>query len=286
MGLLDLFGFTLIGAIIITMALGIVLSVCMPTLDRWSKQYFIVMFSLMLLCSVSCFLALVFWYDPSMATVSKIIYFLEDLFIVTPIFMPTIFILHYSGEGVKKSALFLLVTALIGVYFVVNIVAQFTDVFYIVTPDNQFFRGPMWAFLLLPLAVCMVLNTTGLFFRIKKLPKKYFVALLIYLLYMTTVILVHMFYSVEISVVLGMSLFAIVSFVMILTDNMENHMKKEHQIAHQRAEIMVLQMRPHFIFTRSSTPSPGRTRFPTTEHGQRSQARTARETTTRRSLRM
>ena len=247
-GLLDLIGFALGGAIIITMAIGIALSVFMPALDRWSKRYFIVMFSLMFLCSVSIFLALVFWYDPSMAEASKVIYFLEDLFIVTPIFMPTIFILHYSGEGVKKSILFWLVTAVLSVYFVINIIAQITDAFYVVTPDNQFFRGPLWAFLMLPLAVCMVLNTTGLFYRAKKIPKKYFVALLIYLLYMTAVTLVHMFYSIEILVVLGMSLFAIVSYALILSDNIGGHLKKDHRIAHQRAEIMILQMRPHFIF--------------------------------------
>ena len=93
-GLLDLIGFALGGAIVITMAIGIVLSVFMPALDRWSKRYFIVLFSLMFMCSVTIFLALVFWYDPSMATASKIIYFLEDLFIVTAVIMPTIFILH------------------------------------------------------------------------------------------------------------------------------------------------------------------------------------------------
>ena len=248
MELLDLFGFALIGAIIITMALGIVLSASMPALDRWGKRYFIVMFSLMLLCSVCCFLALVFWYDSSMAVASRIIYFFEDMFLMTPVFMPTIFILHYSGEKIKNSILFWLVTAVLGVFFVINILAQFTDVFYVVTPDNQFFRGPFWAFLVFPLAVCMVLNTTGLFYRIKKLPRKYFVAHLIYLLYMTTTMLLHMFFYVEVPVVIGISLFALVSFAMILTDNMENNMKKEHQIAHQRAEIMVLQMRPHFIF--------------------------------------
>lgn len=247
-GLLDLIGFALGGAIVITMALGIVLSVFIPALDRWSKRYFIVLFSLMFLCCVTIFLALVFWYDPSMAQAARIVYFTEGLFLATPVFMPMLFILHYSGEKIKNSPLFWLVTSILGVYFVVHIVTQFTDVFYYVTPDNQFIRGPLWAFWVFPFAVCMVLNTTGLFYRIKKIPKKYFVALLIYLLYMTTVILFHMFYSVEIPVVLGMSLFAIVSFVMILTDNMENHLKKEHQIAHQRAEIMVLQMRPHFIF--------------------------------------
>ena len=247
-GLLDLFGFAFIGAIVITMAFGIMLSALMPSLDRWSKRYFIALFCLMLSLSISCFIALVFWYDSSMTSASKIIYFLEDLFIVTPVIMPTIFILHYSGEGVKKSILFWLVTAVLSVYFVINIIAQFTDAFYVVTPDNQFFRGPLWAFLMLPLAVCMVLNTTGLFYRAKKIPKKYFVALLIYLLYMTAVTLVHMFYSIEILVVLGMSLFAIVSYALILSDNIGGHLKKDHRIAHQRAEIMILQMRPHFIF--------------------------------------
>ena len=245
--LLDIIEIALGGAIIITMALGIVLSAFMP-LDRWSKRYFIALFSLMFLCAVMCFLALIFWYDPSKAVASRVIYLLEGAFLVTPVFMPTLFLLHYSGETIKKSVLFWLVTAVIGVYFVILTVAQFTDVFYYVTSDNQFFRGSLWAFYITPLAVCMILNTTGLFYRIKKLPKRYFIALLIYLLYMTAVILIHIFDYVEIAVVLGMSLFALVSFALILSDNMDKHIQQEHQIAHQRSEIMVLQMRPHFIY--------------------------------------
>jgi len=253
MGLLDVIVFSLVGAIIITMLLGIVLSVSMPALDKWSKRYFTALFSLMFLSTVTSFIALVFYYDPSMAKAERIIYLLEGVFLVTPVFMPTIFLLHYSGEIIKKSVLFWLVTAVFGVYFVIITVSQFTDAFYYVTADNEFIRGPMWAFYMLPLAVNMVLNTTGLFYRVKKLPKKYFVALLIYLLYMTTVMLAHMFYYLEAAVVLGMSVFAMVSFVLILSDNMENHLKKEHQIAHQRAEIMVLQMRPHFIYNTMMT---------------------------------
>ena len=52
---------------------------------------------------------------------------------------------------------------------------------------------------------------------------------------------IRVFFSVKIAVVLGMSVFALVSFVLILSDNMENHMRKEHQIAHQRAEITIPQ---------------------------------------------
>ena len=252
MSLLDYFGFSLGGAIIIIMAIGILLSVFMP-LDRWSKRYFIALFSLMFLCAVTCFIALIFWYDPSKAVASRIIYLLEGAFLVTPVFMPTLFILHYSGEKIKNSVLFWLVTAVLGVYFVILAAAQFTDVFYYVTDDNQFFRGPFWAFYVTPLAVDMILNTTGLSYRINKLPKKYFIALLIYLVYMTAVILLHMFYYIETLVVLGMSLFAMVSFALILSDNMDQYMRQQREIANQRASVMVLQMRPHFIYNTMTT---------------------------------
>lgn len=250
---LDLIGFTIVGAITITMLLGIVLTIFIPALDRWSKRYFIAMFSLLLILSVVCFFALLFWYDPSKAAESKIAYLLEDLFLVTPIFMPTLFLLHYSGEKIKSSVLFRLVAALLGVYFVLVAVSQFTDVFYYVTPDNQFFRSPFWAFFVTPLAVCMILNTTGLFYRVNKLPKKYFISLLIYLLYMTTIILIHMFYEIELTVVFGMSLFALVSFVLILLDNMNQYMRQQREIANHRASVMVLQMRPHFIYNTMMT---------------------------------
>ena len=143
--------YLILGALIVMMAIGIAFSAFMPALDRWSKRYFIAMFSLLLILSVVCFFALLFWYDPSKAAESKIAYLLEDLFLVTPIFMPTLFLLHYSGEKIKSSVLFRLVAALLGVYFVLVAVSQFTDVFYYVTPDNQFFRGPFWAFFVTPL---------------------------------------------------------------------------------------------------------------------------------------
>ena len=154
MGLKDLIAFALGGAIIVTMALGLVLSAFMPALDRWSKRYFIALFSLMLPCVIICFLALLFWYDPSKAAEQRIIYLLEGLSLATPIYAPTLFLLHYSGDKIKNSPLFWLVTTVIGLYIIMLAAAQYTDVFYYVTPDNKFIRGPYWAFWMTPLAVC------------------------------------------------------------------------------------------------------------------------------------
>ncbi|MBQ6153494.1 MAG: histidine kinase [Ruminococcus sp.] len=240
--------FSLPGALLVMMALGIALSSFMPALDRWSKRYFITLFTLLFLCVVTCFLALIIWDKPNMAAAARIIYLFEDLFISTPIFMPTIFLLHCCGENFKTSLLFRIVTALLSVYFIVLIVIQFTDVFYYVTPDNHFFRGPLWALWIVPLVLIMICNIVGVIRRREKLSKKYYIALLVYLLPMTATIVVHMFFSVELFVVFGMVLFALIMLVLILSDNVEQYTRQQQEIAHQRAGIMVLQMRPHFIY--------------------------------------
>lgn len=253
MGWEDMIYFVFSGAILVMMALGIVFSAFMPSLDRWSKRYFITLFSLLFLCAVTCLLALVFWYNPAMGKTEKVVYFFESLFLSVPLFMPTIFLLHCCGEDFKKSPLFHAVMISLAVYLILIISSQFTDAFAYVTPDNQFFRGPLWALGLSPMVVILILNIVGVIRRRKKLTKKYYNGLLVYLLPMTVAVIVHMFISVETFVVFGMALFALIMYGLILSDNMEQYAKQQQVIAHQRASVMVLQMRPHFIYNTMTT---------------------------------
>ena len=107
----DIFSFSLGGAIIVIMLFGIMVSVFAPSLDKWSKRYFIWLFTLLFLCAVVCFLGLIFWYDPTKPKVEKVVYFFESLLLSVPIFMPTIFLLHATGEPIKHSPLFLSIMA-------------------------------------------------------------------------------------------------------------------------------------------------------------------------------
>ena len=240
--------FTLSGAILVTMMFGVVLANLVPSLDKWSKQYFIALFSLLFLCAVSCFLELIFYNDPTKATDERVIYFFESLFMSVLIFMPTVFLLHCSHEKLKHNALFTAMIALLGTYFVMLVVAQFTDVFYYVTPDNRFFYGSLYGLSLTPISLILILNILGTIRRRKALSKKHFGGLLIYLVPMSVMIVIHMFVPVEILMVFGMALFALIMYSLILSDNIEEHMRQQRQIAEQSANIMVLQMRPHFIY--------------------------------------
>jgi sensor histidine kinase YesM len=242
-----IFSYSVLGALLVMMVLGIAFSAIMPVTDRWSKRYFITMFSLLLMCSVACFFGMLFYDDPRKAAVERVVYIFEALFLSSLMFMPMPFLLHSSGESFKKSLLFKAAATLWGVYFMILIFAQFTKVFYFVTPDNQYFRGPLFAVMISPMVVIMILNIAGVIRRRKKLSKLYFAALLVYLLPMTVAVYFHMFFEAEVYVVLCMALFALVMFGLILADNMDQFMHQQREIANQRADIMVLQMRPHFI---------------------------------------
>ena len=245
--------FVLAGALLVMMASGIAFASTTPSHDRWNRRYFILLFSLFLLCTVTCFLALLFWEKPTMAAAARIVYLFEGLFFSTPVFMPTFFLLHDCGENIRNSALFKTVTALMGIYIGVLIATQFTTAFYYVTPNNHFFRGPLWWLWLTPLVLIMLCNIAGVIKRRKKLSKKVFIALLVYLLPMTAAIIAHMFISVELFVIFGMALFALTMFVLIISDHIEQYTRYQREIAHQRASVMVLQMRPHFIYNTMAT---------------------------------
>ena len=248
MNMVYIVSYTLSGAMLVMMVLGIAFSAFMPALDRWNKGYFITLFSILFLCAVTCFLTLLFWDDPTKAVTEKIIYFFESLFLSGLMFMPTIFLLHSCGESFRESELFIFVMELLGVYLVMLIVTQFTDLFYFVTPDNQFIRGSLFSLWVAPTVVIMFLNVIFLIRKRKKLSRKAFIALLVYLLPMTAALIVHMFINVETFLVAGMALFALMMFTLILSDNMDKYQKQQREIANQRAGIMVLQMRPHFIY--------------------------------------
>ena len=99
-----------------------------------------------------------------------------------------------------------------------------------------------------PLALMLLLNLMGTIKRQKQLSKKYYIGLMVYMLPMFVAMLVHMFIAIEVFVVAGMALFALIMYGIILSDNVEQFMRQQQKIAQQNANILVLQMRPHFIY--------------------------------------
>ena len=105
----------------------------------------------------------------------------------------------------------------------------------------------MFSLLVFPLVVIMILNVAGTIRRRNKLSRRYYVALLICMVPMTAAIFVHSFVEADLFVVSCMALFALIMYGLIISGNVTQYTRQQREIANQRADIMVLQMRPHFI---------------------------------------
>ncbi|MBQ6336980.1 MAG: histidine kinase [Ruminococcus sp.] len=127
-------------------------------------------------------------------------------------------------------------------------IGLFTNFFYIVTPDGYFLRTPWFPLILLPLVIIMFLNIVCLIRRRKRLSRRVFIAFLIYLLPMTAFIVVHSFIDIELILFLGVGICAISMYSLIVSEHIMQYLRQQREIANQRASVMVLQMRPHFIY--------------------------------------
>ena len=243
-----LFGLGLNSAMLILTALGLGIAAIMPNTDRPSKCFFVSLFATLLLCMVVALVDLLVYKNPSMTTVERIVSYFEYLLISIPMPMFTAYLLRTCGESCRKNFLLRTVIILWVIYFILLGVAQFTTFLYYVTPENQFVRGVWHPLLMAPMTIIMILNLSGVIRRRKNLPPKYYVAFLIYLLPLMVTWLVHTFFFVPDLVFFGVSLSTLSMFAIILYDQIESYVGQQREIAHQRASIMVLQMRPHFIY--------------------------------------
>ncbi len=241
-------GYVACGAMLVMMVLGIMLSVFMPALDRWNRHYFITLFSTLLLYAVVLSIDVFVYSIFNIEAAQKAILFLEFLLFSLLMPMPMLFLLHYCGELKKDAIPLRAVTALWILFCLMLFAGQFSDAFYYTTPVIQYTRGPWFPLLITPLTMIVIINLGSLIKRRKKLPKRVFTALLVYLLPTAIFVIIYMFAAVDMLVSFWMALCALTMFGLILSDSIEQFMRQQREIANQRADIMVLQMRSHFIY--------------------------------------
>ena len=236
------------GAMLALMALGLGLAIALPSLDHWSKRFFIVLFSLLTACMIAFLVEMVCYWRPEMILAERAAAFVASLLISVPIAMMVLYLLHCCGEDWRGSTLFRVVLALWVAYLVLLTVAQFTTYMYHLMPGSGEVYGPGYPLLVAPLDAIMVLNLAGVHRRRERLTKRYHLAFLVYLLPLTVTIFIHTFAVNFPLVYAGITLFALSMFGVVVADQVEQNLLQQREIAHQRASILVLQMRPHFIY--------------------------------------
>lgn len=234
------------GMIVLLTMLGLWVAAVMPGLDRWSRRFFISFFSILMLCLILYFIDMFTYDKPEFLTLQKLIAFLE--YLLTPMLFPmlTIYLLHCCGEGYRNSALLHIELALGGLFVVLLVIAQFKEGFYSMLPE--FACGPLHPLLMAPVIAMLLLTLEGTVRRRASLSPRHFRALLVFLIPLVFSITISAFVFIPLVTDISISILALTMFVIILSDEVEQSLRQEREIARQHASIMALQMRPHFIY--------------------------------------
>ena len=244
----EVFYFSIISAMMLLCALGLWFTAIIPGIDRWSKRFFLWYFSVFMLCCLLGFIELAFVSNSFSYKVYYYYTILECLVLSVPLPMLTVYLMHCSGESTRSGKLLQSVYALWAVYLVILISAVFVKGYSSVSPDGRLSRGPLYPLILLPLIAIMLLNLAGTLRRWKLLPRKTFFSFLVATIPITAALFAQLFVDIFPVIDVCYILSALCMYGFALSDQIEQDRRRQLEIAHQRASIMVLQMRPHFIY--------------------------------------
>jgi sensor histidine kinase YesM len=257
---IDTFYFSIISAMLLLSVLGMWLAAVVPGIERWSRRFFLSYFVVFVLCCVVSLVDMLMSYYSSPGVVYYGVLFLESLVLSLPLPMLTVYLLHCCGErlclgSLPRSRLLSAVIGLWVVYLAVLVSALFVDGFAYVMSDNLYARGPLYTILILPLVAIMLLNLLGTLRRKDRLSPMVYRSFLIAILPMTGSLIVLLFVEVYPLLDVSFVLSAMAMFGLILSDQIDQNLthqreiaEQQREIANQHASIMVLQMRPHFIY--------------------------------------
>ena len=242
--LISLVNFSGAAAAFMLMLLGLLFTMVNRVMDRKKRIFFLSMYSVLFLYITADIVNQLSGHY----VLSRVTLFLDSFFSSVIMPMLTWYMLFLLGMDWRKSTVFRTVSFLWSFYFVMLCVTQFTTVIYYYTPDNVYHRGPFYPLLLVSPVLIMFINLFYLIRKKKYLNWKQFTALLLCFLFpMTAMILQICFYGLyQIVFASALSVLAMLSFT--VWDLMEQHIRQQEEIVRQRSRIMVLEMRPHFIF--------------------------------------
>ena len=247
--------FSVFGAALVLCLMGLWFAIFIPGIERWNRRFFTGFFFIFMLCCLLSISEVILSYYGVPRAMFIFLLLLESLMLSLPLLLLTVFLLHCSGESIRTNKLFYAVLGLWVILFILSITSLFVRGFFYLTPDDQLYRGPLYPLLILPSIAIQLFNLLGTIKRRKRLPGKVFLALLIAIVPITIALTAHLFIDIFPLIDISCVLSALAMYSLILSDQIERERRQEmeivrqqQEIARERTSVMVLQMRPHFIY--------------------------------------
>lgn len=236
------------GAILLLMLIGLVFVGIMPVIDRWSRHFLMALLWDLVLIMIASIVDMSVAFKPEYVLAEKAAIFAEFLLLSVICPMMLAYLQYSCGEDLTHSAALKCAMIVWLAFFIMLILSQFTTWFYYITPDNQFFTGPLYPLMMLPLFLILLIYFAVLIHSRSRLSLNYFVAFFLYTVIAVFTIVVQKFYVHILITDAGAAICSILISAAIMSDQLEQNRRQQREIYKQRTSIMVLQMRPHFIY--------------------------------------
>ena len=243
----------LINICIVSMSLaiaviGLVASFLFREMDGFHRKLFKTLFFLQSACLSMDLISLLIINVESAAWTSY--FFTLFMSIASALMMPilTIYLLHSCDEDFHKSALFYATVTLMSVYIFMLLSTLYSSAFFSVDFIGTYQRGPYYSLLFIPSGLVMILNLFGIIRRKEKLEPKRYKAFLIYIFAPLIGMLIQALFIGLYTIEFGSAIASATLFGFALLEQSEKQEKLRDDKSRQDLNIMLLQMRPHFIY--------------------------------------
>ena len=231
-------------------AVGFGLSILTPFKTKKDRGFFITLFLVMIAFIISDLVSQVSLslYGPTYVTLSKTAVYLESLFSFLLIPLLTYFIFTCAHESPHKKKVQLHMGIFSVIYLILLTSTWFNESIYKITVENIYVRGPLYPVLLIPPVAAMLFNLGLIIFMRKRFSLRVRRSLFEFVLIPMVCMIIQMFsYGLLLSV-LGSSLAGLLLVLHTGIYQSEAAAEQKADNAHQHANILALQMQPHFIY--------------------------------------
>ena len=226
---------------------GLVLAVSSRYSDKSTRRFLILIFIVLAFYLGSNILSMAAELYTRNRLLTQSTIFFESLFSSLLLPLLALYMIRRCGET-PRSAVMYIVDVIWIAYFVLLTYTQMSKSIYYITPDNVYHRGPLYPVLLVPPALIMVVILIALIRHRDKLTRRQFTAFTAYIAIPIIAIGLQMFnYGIHF-IVLGTTIATGILMTILLLDQTDQAARQQQKIADQQAGLLVLQMRPHFIY--------------------------------------
>ena len=230
--------------------LGFVLVFFLQRIHRKDRYFFTTIFTILsLYISGKLIFVLMLGHSTSRAiAVSRIATFIS--FVAGTLLLPmkTSLISKASPKMNYKKIALTEISALWSLNLAILIWAQFNTLFYSFTPENGFEKGRFYPVLLIIPALMLITNLIHIVINFKHLTPDQRIVYTLYSIIPLACIAAQLFVTDLPLTTIGAAFSSLLMFIHIINKHTDHIVRQEKENASQKASILALQMRPHFIY--------------------------------------